>query len=133
MKEEIGEGLEELLYRLRKEKNWTYDDLLMHIDDLTIDQDDIKKWEAGLNYPDLNMMYKLSELYRVPIEEFVKAKDNSFAKGMNSIHMKIIKWMNYAFGISLKVSIVLVTIFYAIALVGSFLFFMSATSSFRGS
>jgi transcriptional regulator with XRE-family HTH domain len=127
MKEEIGEGIEELLYRLRKEKNWTYDDLLMQIDDLTIGQDDIKKWEAGLNYPDLNMMYKLSELYRVPIEEFVKAKENSFTKGMNSIHM------NYAFGISLKVSIVLVTIFYAIALVGSFLFFMSATSSFRGS
>ncbi len=36
--------------------------------------------ESGLEYPDWDVMYKLSELYNVPIEEFVKAKEYSYEK-----------------------------------------------------
>ena len=75
----------------------------------------IKKMESGLEYPDWDVMYKLSELYSVPVEEFVKAKEYSYEKLKNSISVTIIKWMNYLFGISFKVSIVLITIFYFVA------------------
>ncbi len=130
--EKKGESLEELLIRLRKEKNWTYDDVLYHLKDLTMDPKDIKKWESGLKYPELDRMYQLSELYKVPIEEFVKAKNTSYERGLTSIHMTIIKSLNYFLGVSFKVAMVLTTIFYIVALVGSFMFFMNAASSIRG-
>lgn len=112
-KEEII--IEELLKKLRKSKNWTYNDVAYNLNDTNILTEDIKKMESGLEYPDWDVMYKLSELYRVPVEEFVKAKEYSYKKLKNSISVTIIKWMNYLFGISFKVSIVLITIFYFVA------------------
>ena len=80
----------------------------------------IKKMESGLEYPDWDVMYKLSELYNVPIEEFVKAKEYSYEKLKNSFSMTIIKWVNYLFGISFKVTYVLLVIFYFVAAIRKF-------------
>lgn len=112
-KEEII--IEELLKKLRESRNWTYNDVAYNLNDTNILTEDIKKMESGLEYPDWDVMYKLSELYSVPVEEFVKAKEYSYEKLKNSISVTIIKWMNYLFGISFKVSIVLITIFYFVA------------------
>ena len=120
-KEEII--IEELLKKLRKSKNWTYNDVAYNLNDTNILTEDIKKMESGLEYPDWDVMYKLSELYRVPVEEFVKAKEYSYKKLKNSISVTIIKWMNYLFGISFKVSIVLITIFYFVAAIRKFIVF----------
>ena len=35
-KNEVGEGIEELLIRLRKEKKWSYAELLVHLKDKTL-------------------------------------------------------------------------------------------------
>lgn len=75
---------------------------------------------SGLEYPDWDVMYKLSELYNVPIEEFVKAKEYSYEKLKNSFSMTIIKWVNYLFGISFKVTYVLLVIFYFVAAIRKF-------------
>ena len=107
--------IEELLKKLRESRNWTYNDVAYNLNDTNILTEDIKKMESGLEYPDWDVMYKLSELYSVPVEEFVKAKEYSYEKLKNSISVTIIKWMNYLFGISFKVSIVLITIFYFVA------------------
>lgn len=120
-KEEII--IEELLKKLRKSKNWTYNDVAYNLNDTNILTEDIKKMESGLEYPDWDVMYKLSELYRVPVEEFVKAKEYSYKKLKNSISVTIIKWMNYLFGISFKVSLVLVTVFYFVAAIRKFIVF----------
>lgn len=126
--EKDGIIIEELLRKLRESKNWSYNDVAYNLNDTNIMPDYIKKLESGLEYPDWDMINKLSELYMVPVEEFVKAKEYSYEKLRDSITMRAIKWMNYLFGISFKISLVVITIFYAIALVGSLLFFINKTN-----
>ena len=113
--EKDGIIIEELLKKLRESKGWTYNDVAYNLNDTNILTENIKKMESGLEYPDWDVMYKLSELYKVPIEEFVKAKEYSYEKLKNSFSMTIIKWVNYLFGISFKVTYVLLVIFYFVA------------------
>lgn len=117
-KEEII--IEEFLKRLRESKGWTYNDVAYNLNDTNILAEDIKKMESGLEYPDWDVMYKLSELYKVPVEEFVKAKEYSYEKLKNSFSVTAIKWINYLFGISFKVSMVLLVIFYVVASIRKF-------------
>ena len=117
-KEEII--IEEFLKRLRESKGWTYNDVAYNLNDTNILTEDIKKMESGLEYPDWDVMYKLSELYKVPVEEFVKAKEYSYEKLKNSFSVTAIKWINYLFGISFKVSMVLLVIFYIVASIRKF-------------
>lgn len=117
-KEEII--IEEFLKRLRESKRWTYNDVAYNLNDTNILAEDIKKMESGLEYPDWDVMYKLSELYKVPVEEFVKAKEYSYEKLKNSFSVTAIKWINYLFGISFKVSMVLLVIFYIVASIRKF-------------
>ena len=65
--EENGIIIEEMLKKLREDKNWSYNDVSYHLNDTNIMPENIKKLESGLEYPDLDMMYKLSEVYIVPI------------------------------------------------------------------
>lgn len=117
-KEEII--IEEFLKRLRESKGWTYNDVAYNLNDTNILAEDIKKMESGLEYPDWDVMYKLSELYKIPVEEFVKAKEYSYEKLKNSFSVTAIKWINYLFGISFKVSMVLLAIFYIVASIRKF-------------
>lgn len=112
--------IEEFLKRLRESKRWTYNDVAYNLNDTNILAEDIKKMESGLEYPDWDVMYKLSELYKVPVEEFVKAKEYSYEKLKNSFSVTAIKWINYLFGISFKVSMVLLVIFYIVASIRKF-------------
>lgn len=118
--EKDGIIIEELLKKLRESKGWTYNDVAYNLNDTNILTENIKKMESGLEYPDWDVMYKLSELYKVPIEEFVKAKEYSYEKLKNSFSMTIIKWVNYLFGISFKVTYVLLVIFYFVAAIRKF-------------
>lgn len=118
-KEEII--IEEFLKRLRESKNWTYNDVAYNLNDTNILSEDIKKMESGLEYPDWDVMYKLSELYKVPAEEFVKAKEYSYEKLKKSFSVTLIKWMNYLFGISFKISFILVVIFYFVVAIREFI------------
>ena len=90
-----------------------------------INEKTVKKWEYGLEYPDLDMIYELSELYKIPSEDIIRAKSNSFEKGMNSININAIKWICYFLNISFYAGIVLMIIFYVVALVLAFMFFMT--------
>ena len=113
--EENGIIIEEMLKKLREDKNWSYNDVAYHLNDTNIMPENIKKMESGLEYPDLDMMYKLSELYSVSVEDLVKAKEFSYETLRSSFSVTLIKWINYFFGISFKISMVLVTIFYFVA------------------
>lgn len=115
-KKEVGEGIEELLIRLRNEKGWSRIELLSHLSSKTIKEKDIRKWELGLEYPDLDMIYELSEIYQVPSEKFVEAKNNSYVKGLGSINMFLTKWICYLLNVSIKVGMVLLVLFYVIML-----------------
>ncbi len=115
-KKALGEGIEELLIRLRNEKGWSRVELMSHLSNKTIKEKDIRKWELGLEYPDLDMIYELSAIYEVPSEKFVQAKNNSYVKGLGSINMFLTKWICYLLDVSIKIGFVLLILFYVIML-----------------
>ena len=119
-KKEVGEGIEELLIRLRNEKGWSRVELMSKLSNKTIEEKDIKKWEIGLEYPDLDMIYELSAVYQVPSEKFVEAKNNSYVKGLGSVNMILTKWICYFLNVSIKVAMVLLVLFYVIMLILAF-------------
>ena len=129
-KREKKQGIEELLIKLRNQKNWSCGDVAANLnkqmDNQDVLEEDVKKWEIGLKYPDLDMIYELSNLYQVSSDEFVQAKNNSFQNGLLSI--QVIKWICYMLNLSIKVAMVLTVLTYVLALVGAFLFFRLCTS-----
>ena len=129
--QETGEGIEELLTRLRKEKGWGYAEVLQHLEDKTLTEKDIKKWEIGLKYPDLDMIYQLSGIYQIPSKEFVEAKNNSYSKGMLSINMITIKWICYFLNVSLKVGAVILVLLYVFLFAFSLYFFTMMASQVK--
>lgn len=118
--------LEQLLKDLREEKNWTYLQIVEELNNigLVVDEKKVKKWEIGLEYPDINEIYKLSELYFVASEEFIIAKTNSYQEGLASVHVTLIKWICYLTGLSLKIGYIAFYVIIAITLVGALLFFV---------
>ncbi len=128
-------SIEELLKKLRKEKNWSYLELQEQLNSrgLELQEKDIKKWEWGLKYPDLNTIYKLSEIYMVPSEDFVQAKNNSYKHGFNSVHIKIINWICYITGASFKIVNCLMYILMGFALIYALIFFMGKVNLFFNS
>lgn len=126
--------IEELLVNLRTEKNWTYLDVVQELSKMNVfvNEKTIKKWEIGLIYPDTNIIYKLSELYLIPSTDFITAKNNSYAKGYQSIHKTFIKWFCYITGFSIKVGCIISYIILFIVLIGAFMFFINKCTEFVG-
>jgi len=124
--------LEELLLELRKEKDWTYIHVVEELQKLGITTEEkvVKKWELGLEYPSLEIIYKLSELYMVPSEKFFMAKSNSYEKGLQYIHITFIKWFCYLTGVSLKVAYIGLHVIIGIALIWSLYFFIDKVDTF---
>lgn len=118
--------LEQLLKDLREEKHWTYLHIVEELNKLglVVDEKKVKKWEIGLEYPEINEIYKLSELYFVASEDFIMAKSNSYKEGLESVHATLIKWVCYLTGISLKIGYIGFYIILTITLIGSLLFFI---------
>lgn len=130
-KKEIGEGIEELLTRLRKEKNWSYVEVVSKLTNKNITEKDIRKWEIGLKYPDLDMIYELSALYEVPSNRLIQAKNNSYEKGSLSINQYAIKWICYLLNVSMHAAMVLMVLFYTFALIFALYFFVTMASQVR--
>ena len=128
-------NIETMLRELREEKNWTYLNVVEELNKLGIltTEKIIRKWEIGLEYPNLDTIYKLSELYMVPSKDFIKAKSNSFEEGYNSINATLIKWFCYLTGASLKVGTVCIVGIYIIGLTWAFWFFIQNVNEFMQS
>ena len=127
--------LEELLFDLRKEKNWSYINVIYELNkfEVFVDEKMLKKWELGLEYPDTDVLYKFSEIYYFPVENFIMAKNNSYTEGMNSIHKTFIKWFCYFTGLSFKVGYVTFLIIIYGALIIAFLYFIEMCNVFMES
>ena len=121
-------GIEDLLIELRKKEGLTIVELLEKINDSNLKEKDIKNWEIGLNYPDLDTIYKLSEIYKVPSTEFVQAKNNSYEK-VAGVNKKIIRWIAYTLNVSFYVGTVITVLIYVGALTFAFMFFLSMAYS----
>ena len=124
---------EELLYDLRTQRQWKYVDVSLELYKLgiVVDEKTIKKWEVGLSYPDLNTIYKLSELFFVSSQDFLNAKEISLKKSYNSIHMTIIKWFCYFTGFTLKFGYYFAYIFFGFMFFVALAFFAAQVSDLK--
>lgn len=122
---EHKKGIEELIVELRNKKGLSRIELLEKLEDSNLTEKDIKKWEIGLSYPDLDTIYKLSEIYRIPSTEFVKAKNNSYENGLAGINKKIIRWFVYTLNVSFYIGVVFTTILYVVTFILALCFFVT--------
>ena len=132
-KEEIQETrtVEELLKDLRMEKGWYYTDVVEKLQKLGTFTSvrEVKRWENGLQYPELEMIYKLSQLYSIPSKNFIEAKNNSYEKDYHSLHMVIVRFLSKLLRIILKIGFVAIIVIFVGALVWAFLFFLKNASA----
>lgn len=91
----------EWLYKLRVKKGLTEEQLVDKINMVNVQQINIKKWERDLEFPDLDMIYKLSEIYMIPSAEIIDKKQKTLQAGMDGIHMYIIRVLSLIMGISI--------------------------------
>ena len=122
---ENKKGIEELLVELRTKKSLSRMELLEKLEKSNLTEKDIKKWEIGLSYPDLDIIYKLSEIYRVPSTEFVKAKNNSYENGLAGINKRIIRWFVYTLNVSFYIATILTIVLYVLTLILALCFFVT--------
>lgn len=124
--------LEGVLKELREEKEWTYIQVVEELSKMGYftDEKQIKKWEIGIEYPDTDTLYKISELYLFPVNKLILAKNNSIKNGLDAIHVKLIKWICYFTGVSMTVSCIFVYITIGMALVWSLMFFVECVNMF---
>ena len=124
--------IEQLLKDLREQRDWSYWNVVEELTrkGIILNETTIKRWEYGLEYPDLDVIYKLSQIYSVPSENFVIAKNNSFKEGFETIHMGFIKRICYITGISLKVGYISMYIVIGLVLIGALLFFIGKCNEY---
>lgn len=121
-KNEIDFG--QWLYEKRKKEGLTEEQLANKMNMINVQAINIKKWERDLEFPDLDAIYKLSEIYMVSSAEIIDIKQKTLQAGVEGIHMYIIRLISLFMGISiygtiwlcrtvLFVTLILVTIWFA--------------------
>ena len=69
--------LEVILQNERLKRGWNYKHLAEQLALPNITAKNVKKWEYSFEYPDLKTIYRISELYQIPSEILVQAKNNA--------------------------------------------------------
>lgn len=91
----------EWLYEKRKEKGLTEAELVEKINKVNVQEVNIKKWERDLEFPDLDTIYKLSEIYMISSAEIIDKKQKTLQAGVEGVHMYIIRMLSLFMGISI--------------------------------
>lgn len=116
------------LYDLRCKEQYTIEELAEKINMETVTIKGIRKWEHDLEFPNLDQMYKLSEIYEVPIEELMQIRTQTLEEGLKGVHKIMIRFLGYLLGFSIYGTIIIgYTIIFA-TLIFSFLFFITAAN-----
>ena len=113
------------LYNLRKEKDFTEYDLVEKINMRNVQVINIKKWERDLEFPDLDTIYKLSEIYQIEAAEIIDKKQKTLQAGVDGIHIYIIRMLSLFMGISIYGTIWFFRIMLTLILIAVTLWFYS--------
>lgn len=89
------------LYEQRKQKGLTEDQLADKMNMKNVQAIHIKKWERDLEFPELDAIYKLSEIYMISSTEIIDKKQKTLQAGVEGIHMYIIRVLSLLMGISI--------------------------------
>ena len=113
------------LYEIRKERGYTELELVEKINQRNVQVRNVKKWERDLEFPDLDAIYKLSEIYGIPSTEIVEKKNETLQNGVDGINIFVIRMISFMLGISIYGTIIVA---YTVTFVGlslSFIWFCS--------
>lgn len=122
----------EWMQKLRTENNLTEAEVVEKLGISDITEKNVKKWERDLEFPDLNTIYKISELYYVPSEELIKSKEDTLKSGINGVNKRFIRWLSMILGISMYGTIILCRTIVYIALVVTLIWFLGIGKQFTG-
>lgn len=115
----------ELVRELRIKNDYTYASLADKIELHSVNDVVVKKWEHNVAFPNLDEIYKLSEIFMIPSAELLASKQKSMEEGLKSIHVRFIRWLSFFLGFTIYGTIWFSRIIIFLALVASFLYFMS--------
>ncbi len=115
------------LYYLRRNKGYTEQELVDRIGIAAIQVKNIKKWERDLEYPNLDAIYKLSEIYQIPSAKILHIKEQTLKEGIEGIHKWIIRWISYFIGFSIYGTIWLCRVILFVAWVWAWVWFYFKT------
>lgn len=116
------------LYDLREKSEYTVEELVEKINMQNITTKTIKKWEHDLEFPNLDIMYKLSEIYEVPIENLMQIKTQTLEEGVKGINKGMIRFIGYLLGIPIYGAVIFSYVFLIVGGIGSVLFFAARIS-----
>lgn len=103
------------LYDLRQKKEYTIEELAQEINMPSVKIKNIKKWEHDLEFPNLEQIYKISEIYKIPSEEILQVRTQTLQEGLKGVHKTIIRFIGYILGISIYTTVILSYVFIAVA------------------
>ncbi len=66
--------LAEKIMTLRKQRGWSQEELAQQ---LSVSRQSVSKWESGASVPDLDKILKMSEIFDVSTDGFVKRRNGS--------------------------------------------------------
>ena len=113
------------LYELREERGYSELELVEKINLRNIQAKNVKKWERDLEFPDLDSIYKLSEIYGIPSAEIIERKNQTLQTGVDGINMFVIRMISLMLGISIYGTIIISNIVIYGALILVFIWFCS--------
>lgn len=113
------------LYELRKEKGFSEEDLVEKINMRNVQVINIKKWERDLEFPGLDAIYKLSEIYQIMAAEIIDKKQKTLQAGVDGIHIYMIRILSLFMGISIYGTIWFCRIIITLTLIVAVLWFYS--------
>jgi len=108
----------EWLYELRNNKGYTEEDLVEKINMPNVQSINIKKWERDLEFPDLNAIYKLSEIYMISSTEIIDRKNKTLQAGVNGVNEYLIRMISLILGTTYYGALAI----YWILVIGAFIF-----------
>lgn len=120
------------LYDLREKSGYTIEELTQKINMPNVTIKSIKKWEHDLEFPNLDQMYKLSEIYQVPSEVLMQVRTQTLEEGLKGVHRTIIRFIGYILGISIYGTVIFSYVFLFVAGIGSVLFIAKVMNTAAG-
>ena len=119
------------LYDLRCKKEYTIEELVEKIGMDNVRLKNIRKWEHDLEFPNLDQMYKLSEIYKVPIEVLMQVRTQTLEEGLKGVHKELIRLLSYILGFSIYGMLILWYIIIFATFIYAIWFFIDATETVR--
>ena len=119
------------LYDLRCKKEYTIEELVQKMNMEKVNIKSIRKWEHDIEFPNLDQIYKLSEIYEVPAEELMQVRTQTLEEGLKGVHKELIRLLSYVLGFSIYGMLILCYIIIFVAFIYYILFFINATQTVR--